>query len=552
MLLVRGAAMIIPSLSQQFQQEKLYRWGVEGHTDFRAFVMGAWAATMPEVSLDWNWHLDCIIDHLMALARGEIKKLAIAIPPRSLKSTLASVFFPSWVWTQAAYARFLTGSYIKTLAERDTRASRQLMQTAWYQQHYGHLFSFISDQNLKGYYMNDKGGVRIATSTDGSGTGEGGDYVVVDDAHNVRDVHSAIATDTALRNTINWYDKVLSTRRNDVTESRQYIMGQRVHKQDLIGHVLEQGGWTYVCLPATYDPPRKFYSSVTNRQTGKAWEDVREEAGALLFPKRLPAPFLQEQQIVMGIDYFPQYEQKAEDLESGIIHYSDILRYDISEDGQEYTLYKKDNSTKRVRVADCRRVISEDLANSASDAGCLTCLALWDITQEYDAIMLQFWWEKAEGPDSEALQNRIVDENRQGLYGLIMEDVGTLKHFIQRAKRKGYPVIEYKPIVDKIARANSIAVYWRAGMFFLPKLAAWLAQYESWITAFPVVEYKDPMDCTSILLAIYSGIESNIRDLYEETTQEREARERAEQEAAHLVELAKDNPELANFLAEGD
>src|SRR5262249_49277997 len=131
------------------------------------------------------------------------------------------------------------------------------------------------DQNQKVRFENTESGYRIATSVEGSATGEGGDFVIVDDPHNVQEALSQAKREAVLE----WWDKTMSTRLNDPKSGRKVIVMQRVHEKDLAGHVLEKGGYEHLCLPAEYDPARAKLTSI-------GWKDPRRTEGDLLWPDR--------------------------------------------------------------------------------------------------------------------------------------------------------------------------------------------------------------------------------------------------------------------------
>ena len=108
------------------------------------------------------------------------------------------VFWPAWCWTHQPWTRWLTSSYDARLAVRDAWRTRRLMQSEWYQRHWGAQFRFASDQNVKGYYANDRTGWRLATSMGGGVTGEHAQYIVVDDPHNVSQAESDLERETVL------------------------------------------------------------------------------------------------------------------------------------------------------------------------------------------------------------------------------------------------------------------------------------------------------------------------------------------------------------------
>src|SRR3981189_452674 len=72
-------------------------------------------------------HHRLLIEHLEAVARGEIERLAVFMPPGSAKSTYASILFPSWLLSQDPKAQFLAASHTTELAERWGRRVRNLI-----------------------------------------------------------------------------------------------------------------------------------------------------------------------------------------------------------------------------------------------------------------------------------------------------------------------------------------------------------------------------------------------------------------------------------------
>jgi hypothetical protein len=56
----------------------------------------------------------------------------------------------------------------------------------------GRPLQLTGDQNTKIRFDNDKGGYRIASSVDGSATGEGGDIIIIDDPISANDALSPV------------------------------------------------------------------------------------------------------------------------------------------------------------------------------------------------------------------------------------------------------------------------------------------------------------------------------------------------------------------------
>lgn len=219
----------------------------------RSFIAGAWSIVEPVNAFQPNWHIDMICEHLEAVSRGEISKLLINMPPRHMKSLLVSVFWPCWEWISSPAKRWLFSSYSHDLSVRDSLKSRRLIQSPWFQRRWGDVFNLTSDQNQKTRYDNDKTGYRLSTSVGGIATGEGGNSIVVDDPHNVKD---AISSVTKRSSVLVWWDEVMSTRLDNPKTGSKIIVMQRIHESDLSGHVLAEKGYEHLCLPARYEGNR--------------------------------------------------------------------------------------------------------------------------------------------------------------------------------------------------------------------------------------------------------------------------------------------------------
>lgn len=195
-----------------------------------------------------------------------------------MKSLTTCVFWPCWEWgpRHRPSTRWLFSSYAEQLSKRDSLKCRRLIQSPWYETRWGDIFRITSDQNEKMRFENDKTGYRVATSVSGMGTGEGGDRIVVDDPHNVKEGESDLKREAALM----WWDETMSTRGN-TPESARVIIMQRVHDRDLSGHVLEEKeGYIHLCLPARYEGNRV---KTVLPLDGEPFEDPRTTEGEALW-----------------------------------------------------------------------------------------------------------------------------------------------------------------------------------------------------------------------------------------------------------------------------
>ena len=200
----------------------------------------------PKTPFQENWHHELLAEALEAVAAGELRKLIINIQPRSGKSLLVSVFFPCWLWLRAPWARMLFASYSGVLATKHSVDRRTLIKSPWYAGNWGGMVMLAEDSNLKTEFSNAARGHMIATSVGASATGRGGDYIVCDDLINPEQANSDIERARGVR----WFNETFSTRLDDKKTGRQIIVEQRTHANDLTGHLLAEGGWHHIALPA--------------------------------------------------------------------------------------------------------------------------------------------------------------------------------------------------------------------------------------------------------------------------------------------------------------
>ena len=222
-----------------------------------------------------NWHHDLIAEHVEAVSAGQIENLLINIPPGCTKSLMVCVMWPCWEWVRDPSLRWFFASYHQHLATRDSTKCRKLLESPKFQRWWGKRILFASDQNQKTYYETTVGGYRLATSIGGHATGEHMDRIVVDDPH---DVEQSLS-DTQRKQATDWWDLTMSTR-GVSRRVRRVIVMQRLHTDDLTGHILETESdqWEHICLPMRAEAKRM-------KTTVLGGFDPRKKEGELLFPK---------------------------------------------------------------------------------------------------------------------------------------------------------------------------------------------------------------------------------------------------------------------------
>jgi predicted phage terminase large subunit-like protein len=272
----------------------------QAEKSLKTFLRLAWRQVEPSSNFQENWHIDCLAEHLGALANRQIRRLIINLPPRSLKSMLISVVFPAWRWLQAPGEKFLCASYGKALAIRDSRRCRNLIASSWYQDRWQAKFKLAADQNEKGRFENDKGGFRVTSSVEGGVLGEGGSCIILDDCNDLSKMPSQVYEQEVR----DWYSGIISSRSIDpATDVRLCVQQRAPYGQDITAFLLELGGWEQLVIPCEYDGNKRV-SSI-------GWSDPRTLLGELLFPARLGPEEVAQLKIEQRANFSGQFNQKC-------------------------------------------------------------------------------------------------------------------------------------------------------------------------------------------------------------------------------------------------
>lgn len=464
----------------------------------KRFTELAWHVIEPSTSFIGNWHLDVMAEHLEAVYRCQINDLLINMPPRHMKSIEVAVMFPAWVWTVEPSLKWLFSSYAQSLSVRDSVKMRRLVSSPWYQERWGNVFALTGDQNEKIKFENDKTGYRMATSVGGSNTGEGGDILVCDDPHNVEERESDVMREGA----IDWWSNVMSTRINNPKKRRRIVVMQRVHEHDLSGHLLDQGGWHHLNLPAEYEGGKCIVTGCVFH-----WDkDPRKEEREVLWKERFGKAEIQQlKKDLKEYGAAAQLQQRPAPAEGGILkrHWWKYWCHAGQEDTLPAVRVKQmDGSYLEVRAVPLpwgfdREVQSWDLAFK-------------DLTTSSYVVGQQ--WGK-QGPDC------FLKDQVRGQFDFV-STLGAVRAFNQTHKLPSVKVVEDKangPAIisslrgeipglipkgvtgDKHARAAAYTHVVHAGNCYLPhpQIAPWVETFINECATFPNGEYDDQVDAWS-------------------------------------------------------
>ncbi len=426
--------------------------------ELREFVQMAWPTLLPGVQYLSNWHIDVICDHLQAASRGEIRRLIINIPPRMMKSLSVSVFWPAWTWLSQPQTQWLFGSYSLKLALRDAVQMRQvvesighasktdgtLMERVGYRgllRLLGQDWTIAEDQNQKGEFTNTAGGGRISTSVTATVTGFGGDVIVADDPHNALEGNSEVKREEVL----NWWDGAITSRMNQPKKSVRVVIMQRLHEEDLCGHILSKDlDYVHVCVPMEYEPKHPF-----------VWpDDPRTQEGELLWPERMEEAEL-DQLKVNQYSYAGQYQQRPAPAEGGLFKRAWWQVYPEGEPPPAKKIWT-----------------SWDTALKDKTTGDYTVGIAWlqDLEDRYVLRIVRGHWSLIETlAQMQAMHDWITAEHGHGgMCAHYVENAAMGPELIAAARRSVPGIIPLVASKDKVSRAEAVTPVIEAGHVFLP------------------------------------------------------------------------------------
>lgn len=453
------------------------------------FVRYMWSVIEPGTELIWGWYHEALCEHLEAVARGEIKNLVICFPPRMLKSSICSVLFPAWLWLVAPHLRLLTGSYALKLAERDCVRSREVMRSPRYKQLMtlaGVEWSFSSDMDTKGLYKNTKQGHRIATSPEAQTTGEGGDIIMVDDAHNVKDVESP----TQMEKAVDWWRKSMSTRVNPTSKLKAKIaIMQRVGQADVAGYCIENG-YTVFCVPNEFksehptptsteieprDPRTEDGELLDDRIRGHAeTEALRTELGPFAYAAQMQQDPEADGGNVFQRDWFPYWSAEGE-IE-GTVQLPPV--FDAMLGSWDLNLHKKDKQerdefAKRSFVSGIALAMAQDRLWLIEERR-----GQWDMRKKMAEVKDQIEMFPT-------IQPVLIEEKAAGgpLLEMMSDEYGCLEGFDPGTQ-------------SKLQRAYAVQGLVERGLIVLPhpNLAPWVKRWLDEVCKFPFAKNDDRVD----------------------------------------------------------
>ena len=451
----------------------------KANTDFIKFAHEMWPGFID------GRHHKVMAKAFERVAKGEIKRLIINMPPRHTKSEFASYMLPAWFLGKFPNKKIIQCSNTAELAVGFGRKVRNLLDSEQYSQIFPNV-KLRHDSKAAGRWATNEGGEYFAIGVGGTVTGKGADLLIIDDPHSEQEAALA-ATDPSV------YDKVYEWYSSGPRQRLQpggsiIVVMTRWGKRDLTGRILK---------------------GVIERD-GEDWEVID-------FPAILPSgnPLWPE--------FWPLVELEAlrNELPSGKWN-AQYMQQPTSESGaivkREWWKEWEDEDPPK-----CEFVIqSWDTAftkNERSDYSACTTWGVFYMNENPDdahVILLDAFKRRMEFPELKEVAYKHYMEYEPDAF--IVEAKASGAPLIFELRNMGIPVQEFTPTRgnDKIARINAVSDLFASGKVWAPR-TRWADEVIEEMAAFPNSDHDDLVDSsTQALIRFRKGgfikLESDEKD----------------------------------------
>lgn len=440
--------------------------------DLMGFIERSFYELNPQTTFSKSPHIEMLASMLEAVRQGKIKRLIVNIPPRSLKSHAVSVAYAAWLLGHNPAVQIICASYGQDLADKHARDCRTLMSSTFYRRLFPQTRLSTEKQSVN-EFMTTGQGFRMSTSVGGVLTGRGADIIILDDPLKPDDALSA----TKRTGVNEWYDNTLVSRLNSKENGAIIIVMQRLHQDDLVGHVLEQEDWKVLSFPAIAEEEevhviesplgrRRF-----ERTVGEVLQPDRESKLTLAGIKRTIGEY----------NFASQYQQSPMPLGGALVKTEWLRYYDPGDLPYRFVFILQ----------------SWDTANKSGELNDFSVCTTWGVTCDH-YYLLHVFRKRLNYPELK----RAVKEHAQQhkATNVLIEDKASGTQLIQDLKADavfGVKPYDPPPGADKTLRLYSQTAEFESGRVLLPRSAPWLDEYLREITSFPGSKYDDQVDSTT-------------------------------------------------------
>ena len=439
-------------------------------TNFMSFVKKVWPSFVEGA------HHKKMARAFERVARGELKRLIVNMPPRHTKSEFASYLLPAWFLGKFPHKKVIQTSHTAELAVGFGRKVRNLVD----QDAYSEVFPGVglqSDSKAAGRWATNKGGDYFAIGVGGAVTGKGADLLIIDDPHSEQEATLAESSPEIYDKVYEWYTS--GPRQRLQPGGAIVIVMTRWAQRDLTGQVLkasaQRGGdeWEVIEFPAILPSGNPLWPEF--------WSLVELEA----LREELPS-----------YKWNAQYQQAPTSREGAIVK------------REWWRIWEEDHPPQ------CDFVIQTwDTAFEKTNRSDFSACTTWGVWHNEDdnngrgnanIILLDAFRDRMEFPELK----KIALEHYKNWTpdSFIVEKKASGSPLIYELRAMGIPVQEFTPSRgnDKISRLNSVTDLFASGKVWMPQ-TRWAEDVADEVAAFPAGEHDDYVDSLTLALMRFRG-----------------------------------------------
>ncbi len=436
-------------------------------------------------------HHRIIAEKLERVARGELKRLIINMPPRHSKSEFASFLMPAWFLGRNPKLKIIQATHNTELAVRFGRKVRDLIDDPAYKE-------IFPDTNLKednkgaGKWGTTAGAEYFAAGVGAAITGRGADLLIIDDPHSEQDALSESAFDNAYE----WYTS--GPRQRLQPGGTIILVMTRWGKKDLTGRLLAQQGsdvmsdqWEVVEFPAILPSDKPL------------WPEFWDKDALLSIKASLPVG-----------KWNAQWQQQPTASESAIIKRGWWQNWEKEE------------------IPPVKYILqSYDTAFSKKESADYSAITTWGVFTPEEGgpdniILMDAQRGRWNFPE---LKEKAFEEHEYWEPDMVLvEAKATGTPLIDELRLRGIPALGFSPGKgrDKVTRMHMVAPLFEAGVVWAPSDKKFADEVIEEVVSFPNGDHDD--FCDSMTLALMRFRQGGFISLHGEGEDENEYRRKRE------------------------
>lgn len=450
-------------------------------------------------------HIELIDELLVKMAKREIFRLIVNIPPRHGKSELISKYFPFWYLGNFPDHNVLLVTYQNKFAEQWGKRIRELLSE------YGEKFFGIKlnlkDASAKSLRIKNYGGALYCVGSAGALTGRGANLIIVDDP--IKNDKEAMSQHQR-ENLWHWFKATLYTRLepNGVIA----LVMTRWNEDDLVGRILNSYDFSFIAdsnISMLNSSGKEDLWLLLKLPAIATESDILgRKVGEPLWKERFNADALTERQKVLGDFWFSALYQQDPKPATGKIFHREKFKYFV-ERNRHYELVVSEKGTLErefIPFEDCTTFAVVDLAIKVSQQSDYTVAIVFAVSRDKRIFIRDVIREKFDSAEHLRFLESLFFRWKPRLVGI--ESVQYQASLIQRARRLGLPIKELRADRDKIARSLPIVSMVDAGTVFFRRDTPWLETFESELIEFPNGKHDDQVDAFAYIAQLIEPISS--------------------------------------------